>query len=242
MRLHKGVVLMFCAGLLVGCAADESTKQGAATGAAVGAGIGLLIGVLSGDSEVAARAVAVGAASGATRGAYEGWRQGQDDRRTQEITQAIRESSQQQTGLDEEGRQREELTRFLGVWQLTGYLVGNEGERINVRSQLNGNPHMNYFVELAYIDLEAEGFEGQIWGTTTLGYDSDTGFEISTRFNTIPEAIEASGGTFDRGRRSFLFGGDDYRTTIRFDSPDRFLVETTDSNGRTVESYQVDRI
>ena len=243
MSFSRGAIVFALCASLIGCAADESTKQGAATGAAIGAGIGLLIGVLSGDSEVAARAVAVGAASGATRGAYEGWRQGQDDRRTQEITDAIRESSQQQQGsLDGDARQREELTRFLGVWNLTGWVEVEPGERIEVSAQLNGNPHMNYFVELAYIDFKAEGLDQQIWGTTTLGYDGDTGFELSTRFNTLPDNIEVGGGTFDSSRRTFTFGDSDGQTTIRFETPDRFVVQTVDSNGQTVESYQVTRV
>lgn len=241
MTFTRGAFILALCASLIGCAADESTKQGAATGAAVGAGIGLLVGVLSGNSEVAARAMAIGAASGATRGAYEGWRQGQDDRRTQEITDAIRESSAQQAGMDAEARQREELTRFLGVWNLTGWVEATPGERIQVSSQLNGNPHMNYFVELAYIDLKAEGLDQQIWGTTTLGYDADSGFELSTRFNTLPDNIEVGGGSFDSASRTFTFSDADGRTTIRFETPDRFRVETRDGNGRTIESYQVTR-
>ena len=202
--------------------------------------------MLSGDSEVAVRAVAVGAATGAARGGYEGWRQDQDDERTRQITQAIRESnaSAQQTGLDAEARQREHLTRFLGVWQMSGWVQETGGDRVNVSAQLNGNVHMTYFVEMAYIDFKADGLDQQIWGTTTFGYDADTGFEFSTRFNTLPDALEASGGTFDSASRSFIFADSEYRTTIRFETPDRFTVTTTariDGREQTVESYQLTR-
>ena len=64
------------------------------------------------------------------------------------------------------------------------------------------------------------GIDRQIWGTSTLGYDTDEGFSISTRFNTLPDAIEADGGTFDSARRSFTFAGADYNTTVNFETPD----------------------
>ena len=235
------LTVIFCVGVLGGCAGSPDDSR-AGQGAAVGAGIGLLVGVLSGDSEVAARAVAVGAAAGA----YEGWRQDQHDERTRQITQTIHESnaSSQQTGLDAEARQRENLTRFLGVWQMSGWLQEPGGGRVNVSAQVNGNIHMTYFVEMAYIDFNADGLDQQIWGTTTFGYDADTGFEFSTRFNTLPDALEASGGTFDSASRSFIFADSSYRTTIRFETPDRFTVTTTALvNGReqTVESYQFTR-
>lgn len=222
--------------LAAGCASnpgDSRARQGAKSGAAVGAGIGLLLGVLSGDSKVAARAVAVGAASGALHGGYEGWRQDQDDARTRQLTQAIRESGGQQASLDAETRQREELTRFLGVWSLSGWAV-EHGQRINVTAQVNGNVTMSYFVELAYIDLQAEGFEGQVWGTSTLGYNQASGYEMSTRFNTLPDAVEVSGGTF--GNRTFTFADAEGTTVIRFETPDRFTVTTTVSS-EVVESY-----
>lgn len=144
-----------------------------------------------------------------------------------------------------EARQREQLTHFLGVWQMSGWVQEPGENRVNVRAQVNGNIHMSYFVELAYIDFKADGFDQQIWGTTTFGYDADTGFEFNTRFSTLPDALEASGGTFDSTSRSFIFADADYRTTIRFETPDRFTVSTTTrANGRdyTLESYQLTRL
>ena len=109
---------------------------------------------------------------------------------------------------------------------------------------MNGNVHMNYFVEMAYIDFKADGFDQQTWGTSTFGYDADTGFEFSTRFNTLPDALEASGGKFDSASRSFIFADSDYRSTIRFETPDRFVFTTIEMvNGREqlVESYKFTR-
>ena len=134
-----------------------------------------------------------------------------------------------------EARQREQLTRFLGIWQLDGW-VQEGGNRINVTAQVNGNVHMTYFVELAFIDLKAEGIDGQIWGTTTLGYNADTGYELNTRFNTMPDAIEVSGGRFDQGSRTFTFADAEGTTLISFETPDRFTLTTT-MGGQTVESY-----
>lgn len=241
---RNAVIVGTAATLMSACATegDSRAAQGASSGAAIGAGIGLLLGVLSGDAEKAVAGVAVGAAVGAGQGAYEGWRQDQDDERTRQITQAIRESSaaNQQAALDADARQREHLTRFLGVWEMSGWVQAPGEDRVKVTAQVNGNVHMTYFVELAYIDLKAEGFDGQIWGTTTLGYDAKSGFEISTRFNTLPDAIEISGGRFDTGSRTFNFTDAAGATSIRFETPDRFTVTTT-TGGQTVESYVLTR-
>ena len=237
--------LLLAMTLLMACASnpsDSRAKQGAKTGAAVGAGIGLLLGVLSGDSRVAAAGLAVGAGVGAAQGGYEGWRQDQHDERTREITQAIRETDRnsQQAGQDAEARQREHLTRFLGIWQMSGWVQEPGQDRINVSAQVNGTVQMNYFVEMAYIDLKADGFDDQIWGTSTFGYDANNGFELSTRFNTLPDSIDAAGGTFDSNRRTFTFADSAGTTTIRFETPDRFNIITV-AGGSTVESYTFTR-
>lgn len=229
--------------LAAGCASspdDSGARQGARSGAAIGAGIGLLLGVLSGDPEKAVAGVAVGAGVGASHGAYEGWRQDQDDERTRQIVQAINQSKAQQADVDAETRQREELTRLLGVWQMTGWVINGEGRRINVSAQVNSNVQMGYFVEMAWIDLKADGLNGDVWGTTTLGYTGAEGYEMSTRFNTLPDSLDLSGGFFDAGSRSFTWSDAEATTTIRFETPDRFTVETR-ANGETVESYQFTR-
>jgi hypothetical protein len=197
------------------------------------------MGLLSDRPGAAVAGLAVGAAVGAGQGAYEGWRQEQDDERTRHLTQAIRESnaSSQQTSADDTARAREQLTRFLGIWQMEGWLQEPGGERINVSAQVNGNIEMTYFVELAYIDLKATGIDTQVWGTSMLGYDEGHGYSINTRLNTLPEPLRSENGTFDQSSRSFTFSGTDYRLEISFETPDRFTLVTT-SNGQTVESYR----
>ncbi len=242
MRPGIAVLVMLASALASGCAGgpgESRASEGARTGAALGLGLGLLVGVLSGDADKAARAVAVGTASGAISGGYEGWRQDQEDERTRQITTAIRESSASQGGLDSEARQREELTRFLGTWDMQGW-VADEGQRHAVNSKVYGDVQMMQFVELAWIDLQIEGIEGQIWGTTMLGYSSESGYSISSRFNTLPDAIGYEGGTFDAPGRTFSFGDDQGVTSIRFATPDRFTVTTTMA-GETVESYTFTR-
>lgn len=236
------VASLTAAALMAGCAGPGGRRatEGAGTGAAVGAGLGLLVGLLSGKADVAAKAVAVGAAAGAVQGGYEGWRQHQDDERTRQITQAIRESSAGQAALDNEARQRENLARLLGVWQMSGWFQMPGKDKVNVSAQVNGNMQMRYFVELAYIDLKADGLTGQVWGTSTLGYDQDSGFELTTRFSTLPDALELRGGTFDSDRRAFTFTDSEGTTVIEFQTPDRFTVTTT-ADGATVESYVFSR-
>ncbi len=172
-RLFLATTLLIS--MLVSCASDGSSKagKGAATGAVIGAGIGLLMGALTGDSRIAVAATAVGAGVGAGQGAYEGWKQDQDDQRTRQITEAIRESKRsggQQPSSDANTRAREELTRFLGIWTMEGWVQEPGAERLNVQARVNGDIEMNHFVELAYIDLKVTGRDQQIWGTSMLGY------------------------------------------------------------------------
>jgi len=243
------VVTAILISMLGGCASDGSSRVGktAAGGAAIGAGIGLLMGALTGDAEVAVAATAVGAGVGAGQGAYEGWKQDQDDQRTRQITEAIRESKQsggQASGGNAETRAREELTRFIGVWAMEGWVQAPGEDRHNVQARVNGDVEMNHFIELAYIDLKVTGVDSQIWRTSTLGYDKDDGYNISTRLNTLPEPLRSNGGTFDRSSRSFNFQGPDYRLNISFNNPDRFTVETFATSGgneQQVESYTFTR-
>lgn len=230
---------------LAGCATDESSRVGdtAAGGAAIGAGLGLFIGALRGDPLAG---LAVGTAVGASQGAYEGWKQDQDDARTRELAAAIRESNQSasQAVLDPAVRAREELTRFLGVWTMEGWAQEPGEERFTIRARVDGTVEMSYFVELAYIDVELTGYDFQIWGASTLGYDESSGYNISTRFNTVPEPLRLTG-QFDQANRTFTFEEADARVTVRFENPDRFTAETVvTANGRdvTVESYRFTRI
>ena len=218
------------------------------TGAVIGAGVGLLMGALTGDSRVAAVGAAVGAGVGAGQGAYEGWKQDQDDERTRQITEAIRDAKQsgdpKKQIADTEIRAREELTRFLGIWTMEGWIQEPGQERLSVRARVNADIQMNYFVELAYIDLRVTGVDSQVWGTSTIGYDKDDGYNISTRFNTLPEPLRATGGTWDQSSRTFRFKGSDYRLAILFNTPDRFIVETyvpTGGSEQQVESYTFTR-
>jgi len=117
-------------------------------------------------------------------------------------------------------------------------------ERLNVRARVNADIQMSYFVELAYIDLEVTGVESQVWGTSTIGYDKDGGYNISTRFNTLPEPLRTTAGSWDQSSRSFNFKGSDYRLIVRFDTPDRFTVETfmtTGGSEQQIESFKFTR-
>lgn len=228
--------------LASGCASgpgETRAAEGARTGAAIGLGLGLLVGVLSGDADRAARAVAVGTASGAISGGYEGWRQDQEDERTRQVTQAIRESSAPQYDLDADARRREELTRFLGTWEVEGWVM-DDGVRRIVTASVYGDVQMAQFVELAWIDLRIEGIEDHVWGTTMLGYSGGHGYSISTRFNTSPSAFGFEGGTFDVAQRTFDFRDDQSVTSIRFLTPDRFTV-TTALAGQALETYTFTR-
>jgi len=243
------IVIALVLSLLAACASNSTSRtgKGAATGAAIGAGIGLLVGVLSGDARKAVAATAIGAGIGAGQGAYEGWKQDQDDIRTKQITDAIQEAKQsggQQPSGDVESRARDELTRFIGIWAMEGWVEESGQGRLNVQARVNADIQMSYFVELAYIDLKVTGMDQQVWGTSTIGYDKNEGYNISTRFNTLPESMRATGGTFDQNSRSFTFKGSNYRLIVRFQTPDRFTVETFATSGgseQQVESYTFTR-
>ena len=241
------VVASLVLSILIGCAGQDSArvKESTGTGAAVGAGIGLLIGLLSGNPEKAAAGLAVGAAVGAGEGAYQGWKQEQDDQRTQQLVEAIKESkSTAPASTTPVDRAREELTRFIGVWQMEGWAQEPGRERLTVKAKVNGDVEMSYFVELAYIDIEIPGVETRVWGKSMLGYDQDDGYNITTRFNTLPEPVRLSGGEFSTSTRTFTFSESGFRVVIRFENPDRFTTDTfitSNGNDEQVESYRFTR-
>lgn len=206
-------------------------------GAVFGAGLGLLVGALAGKP---GEGLAAGAAVGAAQGAYEGWRQEQDDQRTREITSAIREAkaSAGPSGGDAASRAREELTRFLGVWSLDGWAMEGD-QRLDVQATMQGNVEMSNFVELAIMDVRVGGQAVTIWGESIFGFDDDVGYTYSSRINTVPEPFRATG-RFDSASRTFTFTSGGTEMVIRFDSPDRFTLETIDG-GRKIESYQCTR-
>lgn len=235
-------ILLLAVALAAGCASnpdDSNLKKGATTGAAVGAGFGLLVGALTGDSEIAATAAVAGAAAGAVEGGYEGYRQDQENSRTQALADAIRHSGEAQPSADPDARAREELTRFLGAWKVTGW-VQDEGQRREVSSQVNGTVQMSYFVEMAWVDLNVQGIDVPLWGTSTMGYSDQSGYSVSTRFNTVPEPMEIDNGRWDASQRAFIFDSEDATTNMVFSTPDRFMVTTTLA-GSEIESYTFTR-
>ena len=243
-RLYLTIAALCLVSLTAGCESGPEAKRGAAQGAAVGAGLGLLVGALSGDADVAVAATAMGATAGAVEWGYDGFRQDQENRRTSELADAIRASGQNQnapaqSGEDPDARAREELTRFLGVWRTSGWIL-DEGQRRNVSAQVNGSIQMGYFIEIGWLDLKIEGITSQVWGTTTLGYDGQDGYSMSSRFNTNPDAIEADFGRWDAAQRAFVFEDASFRTVVTFETPDRFSVTTTFGR-ETIESLTFTR-
>ncbi len=226
----------------VDAAGKGRVKQGAAAGAGIGAGIGLLLGILSGDADVAVEAMATEAAVGAGEGAYRGWREKQHDQRTQQLTDAIKSSGQPTAAADPEEGARKQLERFLGDWELRGWMREENGERVELTSRLEGRPHMSVLVELSYVDIKATSMAQQIWGTSVMGFNGQTGYSISTRFNIAPDSIDIDNGSFEIASRSFEFEEEGYRCKIKFKTPDHFTVLTTDPAGETVESYSVKRL
>jgi len=223
--------------MAAGCAGGGRVGKTAGAGAAIGAGLGLLVGALGGKP---GEGLAVGAALGAGEGAYEGWRQEQDDDRTRDLANAIREakSSGSTSGGDASSRAREELTRFLGVWSIDGWTTDGE-KRYEVHAKANGNVQMSNFVELALMDIQVNGQDIKIWGEAMLGYDNDVGYTYSSRISTLPEPFHATG-QFDAANRTFTFTSQGDRMVVRFDTPDRFTLETFDGD-RMIESYRFTR-
>jgi len=244
---HRAVTLMWSVRAIAialvmtmmaaGCAGGGRVGKTSGAGAAIGAGLGLLVGALRGRP---AEGLAIGAAVGAGQGAYEGWRQEQDDDRTRELANAIRDakSSGGSSGGDASFRAREELTRFLGVWSIDGWSMDGE-QRYEVHAKANGNVQMSNFVELALMDIQVNGKDVKIWGEALLGYDDDVGYTYSSRVNTLPEPFHATG-QFDAANRTFTFTSQGDRMVVRFDTPDRFTLETFDGD-QMIESYRFTR-
>lgn len=233
----RATVIALVITITVAACAEGRVSETAGAGAGIGAGIGLLVGALRGRP---AEGLLVGAAVGAGEGAYEGWRQEQNDARTRDIANAIRDAKSENRGAggDKSSRAREELTRFLGVWSVEGWSMDGE-QRYDVRAKANGNVQMSNFVELAFMDITVNGEAMSVWGEALLGYDNDVGYTYNSRISTLPKAFNANG-QFDAANRTFSFTSQGDRMVVRFETPDRFTLETFDG-GQMIESYRFTR-
>lgn len=98
---------------------------------------------------------------------------------------------------------------------------------------------MSNFVELSFMDIKVSGKDMSVWGEALLGYDSDVGYTYTSRISTLPKAFNATG-QFDAANRTFTFTSQGDRMVVRFESPDRFTLETFDGS-RVIESYRFTR-
>jgi len=244
-RLGLATLVVLPLGGLHGCASSPQSDAGMSQGAGAGAIAGLLIGAIRGRP---LEGLAVGAAVGGASGYYDGWREENEDRRAAELADAVRSANQQpqQPQRSPDEQKREELTRFLGMWSMEGWAADEDGTHLQVRSQLRGRVEMANFVEVDFLDLQIQGFEGQVWGSATFGYDATSGYTMTTRFNTAPTPFRFSG-SFDSGSGTMSLQEYDYeggaqmkevpaRMFIQFQGPDRFTIETR-IQGQLVESY-----
>ncbi len=213
-----------------------------------GAVAGLLVGALRGR---ALEGATIGAAMGGASGYYDGWREENEDARARELAAALRESSRPAAPTDDPDEAgRRQLERFLGMWDLEGWALDDDGSRLDVTGGLRGRVEMGSFVEVDFVDLRIEGFDGQLWGTSTLGFEASSGYTLTSRFNTLPEPGRFTG-SWDAGNTMFSFrevlwqGGTSMsegqaRVYIRFNGPDRFIMETR-LDGLEVERYTATR-
>jgi hypothetical protein len=226
-----------------GCASSPQQQAGMETGATAGALTGLFVGALRGRP---LEGLATGAVVGGAAGYYDGWREENEDARARELASAIRESKAEQPAAPQqspEAASRGELTRFLGMWALEGWALDDDGTRVSLNATVRGRAEMEYFVEMDFMDVQLNGSPVQLWGSSTIGYDTSQGYSISTRFNTLPTPLRARG-DFDAASATFTLrdeGPERAVIFVQFQGPDRMTIETRIS-GQAVEAYTLVRI
>ncbi|GLP95864.1 glycine zipper domain-containing protein [Paraferrimonas sedimenticola] len=237
--------------VLSGCtstsATNSATAQGAVTGMATGAVAGLLLGAIGGEPE---KGMLAGATLGAIEGGQVGYAQEKADQRNRELAQAISghqgytSEAMHAFHLQQKAQlAREQLDRFVGNWQLTGWMAGADGQQLEVQGSVLGERSVAETVQLTYPALKVESQTESLWGQSLMGYTVEKGYSVVTRFANQQAMARAGDGDYDAAQRQFRFSGKDYRVTVTFENPDVFTWQTERLGGKqqsqVIESYRL---
>ena len=234
----------------------QRKNEGARRGALGGALVGLTMGALSGDAGLAAAGAVAGGVTGGVAGWNRDYEEDREDYRAETLAGAI--AGKQDGGQGEAPPQWSDIDAFVGTWRVQMWGLDLDGNRIDATAAAQSSLNTTKSVTFRFTDFATES--GDLaeaeFGTSTLDFEPDRGFELLNDFVTSPQGNRYVG-HFDNAanRYKFYFAGSDqetfsgikrgdYRLEMQLIGRDVILLETRAMVGteeKLIQSYRMTR-
>ena len=234
----------------------QRKNEGARRGALGGALVGLTMGALTGDAGLAAAGAVAGGVTGGVAGWNKDYQEDREDYRAETLAGAI--SGKQDGGQGEAPPQWSDIDAFVGTWRVQMWGLDLEGNRIDATASAQSSLNTTKSVTFRFVDFttDAGDYAAAEFGTSTLGFEPDRGFELLNDFVTSPQGNRYVG-HFDNPANTYKFyfaGSDqetysgikrgDYRLEMQLIGRDVILIETramVGSEEKLIQSYRMTR-
>ena len=171
--------------LSAGCKTDDGLSEGTKKGARTGALVGLTMGALTGDAEYAVKGAIAGGVAGGAAGNMQDYRMDREDYRAETLAAAI--ATQNQGGQGEAPQGWNEINSFIGNWNVILWGLDNEGNRVDASAKASSALNTTESITFTFTDFKSEPLNSDNFGSATLSFSSDRGFELLTNFSLSPE-------------------------------------------------------
>jgi hypothetical protein len=234
-----GIILVLALITEVAVGAENERNEGRRRGALGGALVGLTMGALTGDAGLAAAGAVAGGVTGGVAGS---WRDYEDD-----------------GGDGEAPAQWSEIDSFVGSWLVQMWGLDAEGTRIDASAAAQSSLNTTRSVTFRFIDFKTDSgdYSEADFGSSTLGFEADRGFELVNDFVSSLEGNRYVG-HFDNpsNRYKFYYAGTDqetfsgikrtdYRLEMQLIGGDVILIDTwamVGSEEKRIQSYRLTRM
>ena len=249
-----GLLVLVTSLALGGCASDGGMGEGTKRGVATGAIVGLTMGALTGDASYAVAGAAAGAVAGGAAGSWADYTQDRQDYRAETLAQAI--ASKDSGGQGEAPSGWSDIDAFVGNWQVTMWGLDSDGNRIDGEANAVSSLNTTQSVTFQFSDLKAGEYSSSDFGSSTLSFAPDRGFELLNQFASAENGNRYVG-HFDNtaNRYKFYYAGSnqetfsgvrrgDYRLDMQMIGRDVIVFETwatVGSEESRIQSYRLTR-
>ena len=199
--------------LLTACKTTDPNDRNTGTrrGATTGAILGLTMGAMTGEAKYAAAGAVAGGVAGGAAGNWSDYQNERDDYRTETLAAAI--ASKDSGGEGEAPEGWDEINSFIGTWQVSIWGLDDEGTRVDGTAMATSSLNTTESITFKFTDLKSDAISESDFGTSTLSFSSDRGFELVNHFVTSPEGNRYVG-HYDNanGKYIFFYAGTDNET------------------------------
>jgi hypothetical protein len=252
-----GIILVLALITEVAVGAENERNEGRRRGALGGALVGLTMGALTGDAGLAAAGAVAGGVTGGVAGSWRDYEEDRKDYRAETLAGAIAEKDD--GGDGEAPAQWSEIDSFVDSWLVQMWGLDAEGTRIDASAAAQSSLNTTRSVTFRFIDFKTDSgdYSEADFGSSTLGFEADRGFELVNDFVSSLEGNRYVG-HFDNpsNRYKFYYAGTDqetfsgikrtdYRLEMQLIGGDVILIDTwamVGSEEKRIHSYRLTRM